>query len=240
MRGCLTWFFVLFAIILGATWVFAPAVVAGLVSAGLGTAGFESADKTVTVAADPPIELLTLRVDKVRVQATNATFSGLAIGSVDLTLGGVGLMGRQADSVDGTLTGVKVPTELGSAANLSSVGLSGPSSDLRAIVTLSLRDVQALASAAVQGQLGSTAATKVTLTAPDKVTVSASGLNVRGRLVVDKGGGLVLVTTSPAGFSGPIDIFRPGPTQPLHLTGITLRANGATLTATVDASFFGR
>ena len=62
---------------------------------------------------------------------------------------------------------------------------------------------------------------------------------MRGRLVVDKGGGLVLVTTSPAGFSGPIDILRPGPTQPLRLTGIILRTNGATLTATVDASFFG-
>ena len=64
----------------------------------------------------------------------------------------------------------------------------------------------------------------MTLTAPDKVTVAANGLNVRGRLIVDKGGGLVLVTTSPAGFSGPIDILRPGPTQPLRLTGITLRA----------------
>jgi hypothetical protein len=238
MRGCLTWFFALIAIVLVATWTFAPAVAAGLVSAGLGTAGFESADKKVSVIADPPIELLTLRADKVRLEATGATFAGLTIGSVDLTLGGVGLMGRQADSVDGTLTAVKVPTELGSTANLTSVGLSGPSSDLRAIVTLSLKDVQALASAAVEGQLGPTR-TKVTITAPDKVTVSASGLNVRGRLVVDKGGGLVLVTTSPAGFSGPIDIFRPGPTQPLRLTGITLRSDGATLTATVDASFFG-
>ncbi len=238
MRGCLTWFFALIAIVLVATWTFAPVVAAGLVSAGLGTAGFESADKKVTVIADPPIELLTLRADKVRLEATSATFAGLTIGGVDLTLGGVGLMGRQADSVDGTLTAVQVPTELGSTANISSVGLSGPSSDLRAIVTLSLKDVQALASAAVEGQLGP-ARTKVTITAPDKVTVSTSGLNVRGRLVVDKGGGLVLVTTSPAGFSGPIDILRPGPTQPLRLTGITLRANGATLTATVDASFFG-
>lgn len=238
MRGCLTWFFALFAIVLVATWLFAPAVAAGLVSAGLGTAGFESADKKVTVIADPPIELLTLRADKVRVQATSATFAGLTIGSVDLTLGGVGLVGRQADSVDGTLTGVGVPTMLGSAANITSVGLSGPSSDLRAIITLSLKDVQALASAAVEGQLGQTP-TKVSLTAPDKVTVVASGLNVRGRLVVDKGGGLVLVTTSPAGFSGPIDILRPGPTQPLRLTGITLRTNGATLTAIVDPSFFG-
>ena len=79
MRGCLTWFFVLLAVVLVATWAFAPVVAAGLVSAGLGTAGFESADKKVTVIADPPIELLTLRADKVRIQATDATFAGLHI-----------------------------------------------------------------------------------------------------------------------------------------------------------------
>jgi hypothetical protein len=238
MRGCLTWFFVMLAVLLIGTWVFAPVVAAGLVSAGLGTAGFESTDKKVTVVADPPIELLTLRADKVRIQATDARFSGLRIATVDLTLGGVGLAGRQAESVEGLLTGVQVPTLLGTPATISSVGLSGPSSDLRAILTLNLKDVQALASAAVEGQMGS-AATKVTLTAPDKVTVVASGITVRGRLVVDKGGGLVLITTYPAGFSGPIDIIRPGPTQPLRLTSIVLRTNGATVTATLDPSFFG-
>ena len=239
MRGCLTWFFLLLAVLLVATWVFAPVVAAGLVSAGLGTAGFESADKKVTVIADPPIELLTLRADTVHLEATDARFAGLRIATVDLTLGGVGLAGRQADSVKGVLTGVQVPSPLGIPATISSVSLSGPSSDLRAILTLTVKDVQALASAAVEGQMGSTTATKVTLTAPDKVTVVASGITVRGRLVVDRTGGLVLVTTYPAGFSDPIDIIRPGPKQPLQLTSIILRTNGATVTATLDPSFFG-
>jgi hypothetical protein len=238
MRGFLTWFFVLLAGVLVATWAFAPTVAAGLVSAGLGTAGFASSDKNVTVIADPPIELLTLRADKVHLVATDATFAGLRMGSVDLVLGGVGLMGRQADSVEGTLTGVRVPTVLGATATISSVALSGPSSDLRAILTLAAADVRALASAAVEAQMGSTP-TKVTLTAPDKVAVVASGLNVRGRLIVDAKGGLVFVPTSPAGFSGPIDLIRPGPKEPLRLTSIVLRPTGATITATVDPSFFG-
>ena len=238
MRGCLTWFFVVLAVGLVCVWSFAPAVAGVLVGAGLGTAGFESKDKQVTVVADPPIELLTLRADKVHILATDATFSGLRIAGVDLLLGGVGLMGRQADSVTGTLTGVGVPSALGATATISAVALSGPSSDLRATLTFTAKDIQALASAAVQGQMGSTP-TKVTLTAPDKVAVIASGISVRGRLVVDSGGGLVLVTTSPPGFSDPIDIIRPGPTEPLHLTSIVLRANGATVTATVDPSFFG-
>lgn len=239
MRGCLTWFFLLLAVLLVATWVFAPVVAAGLVSASLGTAGFESADKKVTVVADPPIELMTLRADRVTIQATDARLSGLRIASVDLTLEGVGLASRQADSVKGTLTGVQVPSPLGTPATISSVTLNGPSSDLRAILTLSAKDVQAMASAAVEGQMGSTTATKVTLSAPDKVTVVASGITVRGRLVVDKTGGLVLVTTYPAGFSDPIDIMRPGPTQPLRFTSIILRTTGATVTATLDPSFFG-
>ena len=239
MRGCLTWFFLLLAVLLVATWIFAPVVAAGLVSAGLGTAGFESADKKVTVIADPPIELLTLRADKVTIQATNARFAGLLIGSVDLTLEGVGLAGREAESVEGTLTGVQVPTPLGIPATISSISLNGPSSDLRAILTLDAKDVRAMASAAVEGQMGSTTATKVTLTAPDKVTVVASGITVRGRLVVDKTGGLVLVTTYPAGFSDPVDIMRPGPKQPLRFTSIILRTTGATVTATLDPSFFG-
>jgi hypothetical protein len=238
MRGCLTWFFLVLAVLLVATWVFAPVVAAGLVSAGLGTAGFESTDKKVTVIADPPIELLTLRADEVRIQATDARFSGLRIASVDLTLGGVGLGGRQAESVEGTLTGVQVPSPLGTPATISSISLNGSSADLRAILTLNVKDVQALASAAVEGQMGSTP-TKVTLAAPDKVSVVASGITVRGRLVVDKAGGLVLVTTYPAGFSDPIDIIRPGPTQPLRFTSIILRSSGATVTALVDPSFFG-
>lgn len=238
MRGCLTWFFVLLAGVLIATWAFAPAVAAGLVSAGLGTAGFASSDKKVTVVADPPIELLTLRADRVQLVATNATFAGLQMASVDLLLGGVGLMGRQAESVEGTLTGVRVPTVLGQTATISSVSLSGPSSDLRAILTLAAFDVRALASAAVEAQMGPIP-TKVTLTAPDKVSVAASGLNVRGRLIVDAKGGLVFVPTSPAGFSGPIDLIRPGPSEPLRFTSIVLRPNGATITATVDPSFFG-
>jgi hypothetical protein len=237
MRGCLTWFFLVLAVLLVATWIFAPVVAAGLVSAGLGTAGFESADKKVTVIADPPIELLTLRADKVSILATDARFSGMRIAKVDLTLEGVGLAGRDAESVEGTLTGVQVPSPLGIPATISSISLNGPSADLRAILTLNLKDVQALASAAVEGQMGSKP-TKVTLAAPDKVTVVASGITVRGRLAVDDGG-LVLITTYPAGFSDPIDIIRPGPTQPLRFTSIILRANGATVTAMVDPSFFG-
>lgn len=238
MRGCLTWFFVVLAVGLVCVWSFAPAVAGGLVSAGLGTAGFESRDKLVTVIADPPIELLTLRADEIHVQAKDATFAGLRIAGVDLVLGGVGLVGRQADSVTGTLTGVQVPSPLGTTATISSVGLSGPSSDLRAILTFTAKDIQALASAAVEGQIGSTP-TKVILAAPDKVNVIVSGISVRGRLAVDRTGGLVLITTSPPGFSGPIDIIRPGPTEPLRLTSIVLRPNGATITAIVDPSFFG-
>lgn len=241
MRGCLTTFFIFLALVVVATWLFAPTVAAGLISAGLGGAGFQSADRQVTVTADPPIELLTLHADAVHLQATDATFAGLHMAKVDVTLGGVGLLGRQADSVVGTLTGVRLPTLLSDDAStltVDSIGLSGPSSDLRAIMTLSAAGIRTLVSAAVQSELGAPA-TKVTLAAPDKVTVVTSGVNVRGRLVVDGAGGLAFLVASPPGLVGSLDIIKPSSTQPLHFTSVALRSSGATITAIVDPSFFG-
>jgi hypothetical protein len=121
---------------------------------------------------------------------------------------------------------------------VDTVGLSGPSSDLRAILTLSTAGIRALVSAAVQTELGAPA-TKVTLTAPDKVAVVTSGVSVRGRLVVDGSGGLAFLVASPPGLVGSLEIIRPSSTQPLHFTSVALRASGATVTAIVDPSFFG-
>lgn len=241
MRGCLTSFFILIALVVVATWLFASTVTAGLISAGLGGAGLQSADRQVTVSADPPIELLTLHADAVHLQATDATFAGLHMAKVDVTLTGVGLLGRQADSVVGTLTGVRLPTLLSDDAStltVDSIGLSGPSSDLRAILTLSAAAIRSMVSAAVQSELGAPA-TKVTLTAPDKVAVVTSGVSVRGRLVVDGSGGLAFLVASPPGLVGTLAIIRPSPAQPLHFTSVALRSSGATITAIVDPSFFG-
>lgn len=241
MRGCLTWFFLLLAIVLVATWLLAPTVAAAVISVGLGGAGFASADKQVTVSADPPLQLVALHADEIHLQATDATFGGLHMTGVDLTLDGVSLLGRQADSVVGTLSGVQLPTLLSddaSTATISSIALSGPSSDLRAILIVPAADIRTLVSGAVQGELGSPA-TKVTLTAPDKVAVVSSGVSVRGRLVVTGDGGLAFLVASPPGLVGPLDIIRPGPTEPLRFTGISVRSSGATITAIVDPSFFG-
>lgn len=237
MRGCLTWVFVGIAAVLVATWLFAPTVAGGLATASLHAAGFSSNDEHVTVTAEPPIELLTLHADRIHLQASGATFAGLHMTGLDLLLSDVGLIGRTAGSVEGTLTGLQLPTELGPTATISSVAVTGPSSDLRVILTLSAADVRTLASAAVEAQIGAKA-TKVALAAPDKVTVSVSGITVRGRLTVDEAGGLTLVPTSPAGFSGPIAILRPGPGQPLRFTSVAVRTNGATITGTVDPSLF--
>jgi hypothetical protein len=237
MRGCLTWFFMVIATLLVATWLFAPSVAAGLVTAGLHAAGFSSNEEDVTVTADPPIELLTFHADGLHLRASGATFAGVHVAGVDLLLSDVAFGGRTAAKVEGTLTGLQLPTELGPITTIPMVAISGPSADLRVILSLSVADVRALAGSAVQTQIGAKP-TKVVLAAPDKVSVTVSGITVRGRLVVDDAGGLTLIPTSPVGISGPIAIIRPGPGEPLRFTGITVNPTGATITGTVDPSLF--
>ena len=81
MRGCL------FTLILGAA-VIGVFVFLGLPGDRRGRAhraasrrpDSQADDTTVTVASDPPTDLFGLHADRVRIQATDATFRGLEIG----------------------------------------------------------------------------------------------------------------------------------------------------------------
>ena len=106
MRGCL-FTLLLGAIVIGFVIVVGlPAAAAGILTAGLSTAGLVADDTTVTVTSDPPTDFLGLRADSVRVTATDATFRGMEIGALDLALGDVQILERTAGSVDGQLTDV--------------------------------------------------------------------------------------------------------------------------------------
>ena len=73
-----------------------PAIAAGAITAGVTAAGLQSDDTVVTVSSDPPTDLLGLHADRVRVRATDATFRGLEIASLDLTLHDLHLVDRTA------------------------------------------------------------------------------------------------------------------------------------------------
>jgi len=237
VRGCLTSFFVLVALGLVASWILLPPIAAGAIDQGLQLAGFQGSGRRVTVGATPPLELLTLHADTVRVQAADVTYHGLQVGSVDVTLGDVALFDRTAGRIDGTLTGVSFSGVDGLPVSVASIGLSGTGGVVDATIALSAAEVRSLASKAVKAATG-TAPTKMTLAAPNKVAVTIGKKTVSGTLDVDDAGGLVFVPSAGGPLAGPIDLVRPGPDVPLRLESVTVGPAGATLTGTVDPAIF--
>lgn len=189
MRGCL---FVLvagaiavvLAIVVGLPWA-----ASGLVEAGLGAAGLEAADTTVTVSSDPPTDLLALHADRVRVRATNATFRGMTIGALDLALTDVDVLARTARGVDGTLRRVVVDVPGGAPVRLDTITLGGTGDEVTASSVVSGAEAETLVSDAIERKLG-TRPTSVTLSAPDLITVKL-GTTITGHLAVSPGGDLV-------------------------------------------------
>jgi hypothetical protein len=236
VRGCLTFLLVVAATVLIASWLFLPAAAAGVMTGALGPAGFSGSGTALTVTADPPIALLGLHADRIRVRSTNATFHEVRMARVDVSLGDVGLLDRTAGSVDGKLTGVEIDQPGGAPIRASSVVLSGSSAAIRATLTLSTEDVSAIARSAFAGVAGASPS-RVTLARPDRVTVVVGAQSLAGRLVVDAAGALVFHPTIPvAGITGDIYLIRPGPDVPLRIRTVSLAPTGATITATIDAS----
>lgn len=238
MRGCLTTLLLLVAVVLVASWLILPAVAAGAIDRGLGLAGFDGAMRRVTVVASPPLDLLTLHADAIHVEATDAEYHGLRIADVDVTLGDVALLDRTAQTIAGTLTTVQFDATDGLPVTVSSIRLSGSGTAVAATISLSAAEFRTLATAGVKRTLGTTPS-KVTLAAPDKVTVVVGGRTVTGRLAVDAGGGLVFRPNGAGGaLPASVDIVRPGPDVPIRLEGVTVGPSGATLVGSLDPALF--
>ena len=109
---------------------------------------------------------------------------------------------------------------------------------MAATISLSAAEFRTLATAGVKRTLGTTPS-KVTLAAPDKVTVVVGGRTVTGRLAVDAGGGLVFRPNGAGGaLPASVDIVRPGPDAPIRLEGVTVGPSGATLVGSLDPALF--
>ncbi len=224
MRGCL--FVVALGAVVAALVVIVglPAIAAGALTAGVTAAGLHAADTTVTVSSDPPTDLVALRADRVRVRATHATFRGLEIGALDVTLRGVAIMNRTAAGTDGRLTDVVVPNVGARSLTLDSITLSGGGDVVTAATTISASEARTLVADAAEAGLGARP-TSVTLRAPDQVTV-AMGVTVHARLSVTAAGDLVArVSDGPvAGLE--VTLLRGGEDLPVRLTSVTVTEAG--------------
>ena len=227
MRGCL--FTLVLAAVLVAVLVTVglPAVAAGVLTTGVKAAGLDAADTTVTVTSDPSWDLLGLHADRVRVRATNATFRGLKIGALDVTLQNVALLDRTAGGVAGRLTGVTVPNVAGQPLGLAAITVGGGGTNITASTTITAADAQALVAAELASVVGVTVpASAVHLSAPNKVVVKAA-VTMSATLAVDGAGNLV--ATVPG--ASPVTVLRAGQDLPLRLTSVKVDAAGNLLLA---------
>jgi hypothetical protein len=237
VRGCLFTLLLAFVVIALIVVVGLPAIAAGVLTAGVRAAGLQSDDITVNVSSDPPWDLVALHADRVRVRATTATFRGLQIGALDVTLQNVAFLDRTADTVGGQLTGVTVPNVAGRPLGLAAITVSGSASAVNATTTVAAIDAQTLVAAEIASATGvSLPVTAVRLTAPNKVVVRAAGLTATAVLSVDASGSLL--ATVP-GLS-PVTVLRSGEDLPIRLTSVKVdAAGGLVLGGTLAVGLFG-
>jgi hypothetical protein len=225
MRGCLFVLVMAAAVAALVVVVGLPALAAGALTAGAGAAGLSAADTTITVTADPPTDLVGLHADRVRVRATNATFRGLEIGALDVTLTDVALVDRTAGAVSGRLEDVTVSNIGGHPLRLGSIALSGGGTAVIATTTIPGDGVQALIADAVESGLGSRP-TRISLAAPDRLTVQV-GVPVEGRLAATAAGDLVLTVLDGPAAGRDVVLLRGGEDLPIRITSVTVIGDGS-------------
>jgi hypothetical protein len=229
MRGCLT-FLLFVAILVGAiAWVGAATAGSAGITAALAASGLSGTDTKVTVTANPPLELVSLHADSVRVQTKDAQWNDLRAATLDLTLDDVSLGSRSFASIKGRLTGVQM-TSAGTTLSSGLVTLTGSSTKATATISVAPGAVSALAMDAAERTTG-TRPSKVTLSPPDKLALIVGGTAVAGRLAIDSGGALVALVQGV----GTVQLLAPDARNPFTFTSVTVTPDGGlTLGARVD------
>ncbi len=238
MRGCL------FTLLLGAVAIGLfvvlglPAIAAGALTAGVGAAGLHADDTTVTVSSDPPTDLLGLHADRVHLTASDATFRGLRIGSLDVLLGDMALVDRTAETVDGRLRQVVVPDVAGSPLTIDTIRLGGGGTRITATATIPGDDVEARLADAVERTLGD-AADDGLARGPRPRHRSSWAAPVTGRFAVTPGGDLVIRITSGPAKGEQVPVI-PGDGLPLRLTDVSVdTAGNLVLSGELAVGLFG-
>lgn len=232
MRGCLVTIALLILVLGAAAWFLLPPLAGAVAEGALVAAGFDADTSTVTVEADPPLRLLTLKADAVRIRATNVVFRGVEAASADITLGDVAVIDRSFKTLNGTLKGVRFQPSHGAELGVPLVRVSGTPDRVRATLDLSAADAEALAAAAVQDAVG-IAPSQIALAAPDRVALTVGGLTVNGRLAVSADGKLMLIATSGSGV-GSVALVSPGTELPVRVESFRIVDGGLTLVASLD------
>ena len=230
MRGCLFVLVIGAAIVAGAAWFGAPPLASTVIASILEGSGYHATSSTITVAANPPPRLLIGHADRVTIDGQGVTWRTFRASRIQLTLGDVDLFGRTAGTIHGTITGAELQATGATDAATADVTLDGSGSSAKATIRVPGATVDGLVRTGVAKQYG-VAVTAASLIAPDTLQITTSGTTIRGRLAIDAGGALVLVTSL-----GSADLFRFDPSFPIRLMGVRISGADLKLTGTLDAA----
>jgi len=229
MRSCLIQLLILVIAAFLLLWFGLPFGASWLATNALNASGFSGTDTKVAVTENPPPLLLTGHADTIRVTSTQASVGDLHAATLDFTLGDVSLLDRTIGTVDGDLTGVKMPAPDGQAVVVDSAAVKGAADDAQATLKLSKSEVETLAAQQLKSQTGINAT--ITLAAPNRVTVKVGGQSQPGTLVV-RNGELDVV---PDGTGLPTaTLLKSGDGNPFTLQSVAINGSVVTLVGKND------
>lgn len=239
MRSCLIQLLLSVAMIFALLWFGLPFGASWLATNALGAAGFTGTDTRVDVSANLPPRILLGHADKIRLTSSQVSVGGLNAATIDVTLGDVSLFDRTIGTVNGTLTGVRVPAPDGDPVTITTATLTGAGATVQATLSISMEEVQRLAQMQLKAQAGIVGT--VRFAAPNLVTVTVKGTSVQAHVVVKPnastsgprtGGSLEVV---PITASLPtVVLLEAGSGNPFELSSVSVGASGVTLVGTID------
>ena len=238
MRGCLS--FLLFVVVLVGllAWFVLPAIAGPLVVASLTGAGLQGRDTRATVTADPPLELLLLRADRVHVQSTDVSLRGIRAAMLDINLTDVGFLERSFATIDGDLEGLTVTTAEGGSVSIPSVHITGSSSAARADFVVPTPLVISLAQDAAERATGRRPSA-VSLKSPGVVSFDVGGATFDETLAIN-GSGDLLAEGGVGGAGLPsLVLVRATEIAPFTLQSVGVEDAGVQLGGTVDLAAMG-
>jgi hypothetical protein len=229
MRSCLIQVLILIAVVFALLWFGLPLGASWLATNALNASGFSGTNTKVDVSSNPPPVLLTGHADSIHLTSTQASVGDLHASTIDFTLGDVSLLDRTVGTIDGSLTGVKVPAPDGKPVVVDTASVKGEASNAQATLKLARSQVETLAAQQLKSQTGISGT--VTLAAPNKLTIKVGGQSQPGTLVV-KNGELDLV---PDGSGLPTaTLLKSGDGNPFTLQSVTIVGDVVTLTGVID------
>jgi hypothetical protein len=218
-------------------WIALPVAASAAAGAAVGAAGLHGENVSVSVGADPPLKLLLLEADTLRVRSGPSSWRGLTIGQLDLTFRGLRL-GAQPGTVEGRLDRVEFPDSAGAILRAATVFVSGSAATPDVRVELAAADFRSLIGRALPAGFAGASA-PIELVTPDQVRIRTVLGDVVARLVLGPDGRLNLALGGAGVGSLTVALLEPGAALPLQLQSVEVDGGRVVLRGTVDARSIG-